>query len=126
MIRRPPRSTLFPYTTLFRSLFFPPLEAFAFAADAAYFAMNVVDFTRGREGWRELLLSGMSLLLPDVRGAFSLRGLGAGSRALVDSTGRAGGKAVEALSSRAAFKAFVAQSALGAGTGVWRAAQRFS
>src|SRR5258708_11102097 len=23
MIRRPPRSTLFPYTTLFRSLFFP-------------------------------------------------------------------------------------------------------
>src|SRR2546425_5307637 len=67
MIRRPPRSTLFPYTTLFRSLFFPPLEAFAFAADAAYFAMNVVDFTRGREGWRELLLSGMSLLLPDVR-----------------------------------------------------------
>src|SRR2546430_13801638 len=25
MIRRPPRSTLFPYTTLFRSLFFPGL-----------------------------------------------------------------------------------------------------
>src|SRR5260370_11335269 len=24
MIRRPPRSTLFPYTTLFRSPFFPP------------------------------------------------------------------------------------------------------
>src|SRR3712207_7657255 len=24
MIRRPPRSTLFPYTTLFRSLLFPP------------------------------------------------------------------------------------------------------
>src|SRR5256885_13329503 len=24
MIRRPPRSTLFPYTTLFRSLMFPP------------------------------------------------------------------------------------------------------
>src|SRR2546430_16383130 len=24
MIRRPPRSTLFPYTTLFRSLYFPP------------------------------------------------------------------------------------------------------
>src|SRR2546425_6579910 len=27
MIRRPPRSTLFPYTTLFRSLFFKPLLA---------------------------------------------------------------------------------------------------
>src|SRR2546430_13447008 len=25
MIRRPPRSTLFPYTTLFRSTIFPPL-----------------------------------------------------------------------------------------------------
>src|SRR5258708_11654143 len=27
MIRRPPRSTLFPYTTLFRSLIFPPAAA---------------------------------------------------------------------------------------------------
>src|SRR5258708_20630071 len=27
MIRRPPRSTLFPYTTLFRSLFFIPILA---------------------------------------------------------------------------------------------------
>src|SRR2546430_8030423 len=32
MIRRPPRSTLFPYTTLFRSIFlFPTLATFAFA-----------------------------------------------------------------------------------------------
>src|SRR3712207_8235315 len=29
MIRRPPRSTLFPYTTLFRSLFFAIRNAFA-------------------------------------------------------------------------------------------------
>src|SRR3712207_9153429 len=29
MIRRPPRSTLFPYTTLFRSLFFEPGDACA-------------------------------------------------------------------------------------------------
>src|SRR2546430_15632620 len=29
MIRRPPRSTLFPYTTLFRSEFFPSVEAIA-------------------------------------------------------------------------------------------------
>src|SRR5258707_11764571 len=27
MIRRPPRSTLFPYTTLFRSLLYPPDQA---------------------------------------------------------------------------------------------------
>src|SRR5260370_28008026 len=37
MIRRPPRSTLFPYTTLFRSAqargFCPPLHAMARAAD---------------------------------------------------------------------------------------------
>src|SRR5438270_6540232 len=26
MVRRPPRSTLFPYTTLFRSLFTPPFD----------------------------------------------------------------------------------------------------
>src|SRR3712207_7678895 len=26
MIRRPPRSTLFPYTTLFRSVYYPELE----------------------------------------------------------------------------------------------------
>src|SRR3712207_7245732 len=29
MIRRPPRSTLFPYTTLFRSLEVPPVDAAA-------------------------------------------------------------------------------------------------
>src|SRR2546422_3495641 len=29
MIRRPPRSTLFPYTTLFRSVLPPPLATFA-------------------------------------------------------------------------------------------------
>src|SRR2546427_5694433 len=33
MIRRPPRSTLFPYTTLFRSCF--PLEALALLGDVA-------------------------------------------------------------------------------------------
>jgi cytochrome c oxidase assembly protein Cox11 len=30
MIRRPPRSTLFPYTTLFRSLHFKKIECFCF------------------------------------------------------------------------------------------------
>src|SRR5258705_5408310 len=35
MIRRPPRSTLFPYTTLFRSLELPLLESRARRADAA-------------------------------------------------------------------------------------------
>src|SRR2546428_8512790 len=33
MIRRPPRSTLFPYTTLFRSGEPPPIHAFAATSD---------------------------------------------------------------------------------------------
>src|SRR3712207_8457757 len=37
MIRRPPRSTLFPYTTLFRSTFLPFL-----AREAAVFTVDVV------------------------------------------------------------------------------------
>src|SRR2546426_4949905 len=42
MIRRPPRSTLFPYTTLFRSLCFETLDALLVAADVA------VDVIRDR------------------------------------------------------------------------------
>src|SRR2546427_2215244 len=39
MIRRPPRSTLFPYTTLFRSNTFPtPLLTFLLAVRATHFA----------------------------------------------------------------------------------------
>src|SRR5688572_31426069 len=34
MIRRPPRSTLFPYTTLFRSILFPYIELLAASARA--------------------------------------------------------------------------------------------
>src|SRR2546426_6606210 len=34
MIRRPPRSTLFPYTTLFRSVFIPPRRGRACRASA--------------------------------------------------------------------------------------------
>src|SRR2546430_12469326 len=40
MIRRPPRSTLFPYTTLFRSLADWRLEALAVAAHADYLLRN--------------------------------------------------------------------------------------
>src|SRR3712207_7221943 len=41
MIRRPPRSTLFPYTTLFRSDF---TEPFPGAADAALGVLEVASF----------------------------------------------------------------------------------
>src|SRR5256885_9575482 len=35
MIRRPPRSTLFPYTTLFRSVAFPTETVYGLGADAS-------------------------------------------------------------------------------------------
>src|SRR5476651_2847158 len=40
MIRRPPRSTLFPYTTLFRSVFQPIIVQFGY--DPIWFAIIVV------------------------------------------------------------------------------------
>src|SRR2546429_5881581 len=36
MIRRPPRSTLFPYTTLFRSPIHPPVPSFLLPAPSCY------------------------------------------------------------------------------------------
>src|SRR2546430_13381949 len=42
MIRRPPRSTLFPYTTLFRSSFYVP--SFLFKRDAIPGVTNRFDF----------------------------------------------------------------------------------
>src|SRR5258708_17211972 len=52
MIRRPPRSTLFPYTTLFRSI-----EAMCKAGNAsmAYFYFDFRD--ANKQGLRDLLLS---------------------------------------------------------------------
>src|SRR5947207_4109041 len=43
MIRRPPRSTLFPYTTLFRSLLFAALALFTVPANAAKQVNDVSD-----------------------------------------------------------------------------------
>src|SRR3712207_7168410 len=74
MIRRPPRSTLFPYTTLFRSMFIDtflltvvlfslwkwkpwiavPLLAIFFMVDIAYFAANLTKVPDG--GWFPLLV----------------------------------------------------------------------
>src|SRR3712207_8399756 len=58
MIRRPPRSTLFPYTTLFRSLFVgahPDDEAFGLSTygqwnEEAGVEVGVVTITRGEGG----------------------------------------------------------------------------
>src|SRR3712207_7548120 len=51
MIRRPPRSTLFPYTTLFRSVRRPPSEGISRRAGAALGdAPGPVAFFFGRPG----------------------------------------------------------------------------
>src|SRR3712207_7582566 len=48
MIRRPPRSTLFPYTTLFRSLSFEEVFYLATEGGGSYFG-NVGSFKDGYE-----------------------------------------------------------------------------
>src|SRR3989454_10544907 len=50
MIRRPPRSTLFPYTTLFRSLAVasPPSLAFTSSAQARHPQTHAGRFSRGQ------------------------------------------------------------------------------
>src|SRR5256885_5480727 len=46
MIRRPPRSTLFPYTTLFRSLFLGFLQAWAYRFYIEPDGVNYLDIAR--------------------------------------------------------------------------------
>ena len=97
-----------------------PLGLLAFGAGVAAFAMDVVDVARGREDWKALLLSALNILVPDVRGLIGLKDLGAGMRALFTGVKGVGGKAVDVLSSSAAFRAFMAHG--GAGKVVWHAA----
>src|SRR5256885_12905378 len=47
MIRRPPRSTLFPYTTLFRSATVGAHQPYTFARDVT----TLDQLTNGRIGW---------------------------------------------------------------------------
>src|SRR5690242_6382805 len=43
MIRRPPRSTLFPYTTLFRAIHFPSGEKYGFIASPGKLVRRTAD-----------------------------------------------------------------------------------
>src|SRR3712207_7419934 len=54
MIRRPPRSTLFPYTTLFRSLAAQPGVRRALVEPQPYVRSNVVAFLNVLEGCRHV------------------------------------------------------------------------
>src|SRR5690554_7644165 len=63
MIRRPPRSTLFPYTTLFRSL--------ANAPGFIRFCLQAVGlFNRAQSNSRKLRTAHNSFVLPDLPEAF--------------------------------------------------------
>src|SRR2546430_8972453 len=59
MIRRPPRSTLFPYTTLFRSrrllrsILQPPATAGGLWGEAAYYEMRLTRLRRGQASLRK-------------------------------------------------------------------------
>src|SRR5256885_8225902 len=59
MIRRPPRSTLFPYTTLFRSRCESPQCGEELRIEAAFVALHPAEITASRTGDRvdRLLLS---------------------------------------------------------------------
>src|SRR2546430_11508600 len=60
MIRRPPRSTLFPYTTLFRSAYLLPILLFCFGLS---YLFHWMAYFHRRWVWATtLLLCGMGLL----------------------------------------------------------------
>src|SRR2546427_8342669 len=85
MIRRPPRSTLFPYTTLFRSLGVHPLLLLPLAALATLPLGLVWDRLTARlappvELWRCVLTFGLSLLLQSA-----MTGLWTGEQRLLSS-----------------------------------------
>src|SRR3712207_7433759 len=56
MIRRPPRSTLFPYTTLFRSVRFRAQDEIPMALDAAVLDWQPLDVVDTPEGPRQRVL----------------------------------------------------------------------
>ena len=70
MIRRPPRSTLFPYTTLFRSTFADSEYAVTFTVDmATNYSLTgtgtYIDGAGGAGGYRVALLAGTDTFSPD-------------------------------------------------------------
>src|ERR1043166_4280059 len=56
MIRRPPRSTLFPYTTLFRSMRLPPFQRPAHVVSATEHAWNGIVYSLRHQRVRTILL----------------------------------------------------------------------
>src|SRR3712207_8245295 len=69
MIRRPPRSTLFPYTTLFRSGLYPELEDVCLSPSPSSLSQTPDDLDLGEVGERSDQISFPS----QVTGATALR-----------------------------------------------------
>src|SRR2546426_11897273 len=74
MIRRPPRSTLFPYTTLFRSRH-PGLTLGRLARDRRAQALPGIDLLNGKIAAECERRPGVERLPPGVRAALPLRSM---------------------------------------------------
>src|SRR2546428_1995266 len=67
MIRRPPRSTLFPYTTLFRSNWLPAIVTVAFCAMSDFDGPGIVlNFHAGSAGLSCSVLTDTSAMATEV------------------------------------------------------------
>jgi hypothetical protein len=97
-----------------------PLGIAVFAAGAASLGMTAYDYAKGETNLKGLLLSALGVLLPDMRGFFSMAALGRGARALVGGAGRAAGKAAQALRTPEKFPGLLRRGAWAVGWGLVR------
>src|SRR5215813_8546190 len=67
MIRRPPRSTLFPYTTLFRSLVEPSGGEHHAARVLAHVSRNSLDALHELDELRDARRAGIDAAVPELR-----------------------------------------------------------
>src|SRR5258708_37635766 len=70
MIRRPPRSTLFPYTTLFRSLIFAANQIGDFDKLRKIATVNIVKGEKRDEGYDYIPEAGLSVQGQDANAAW--------------------------------------------------------
>src|SRR3712207_9411491 len=75
MIRRPPRSTLFPYTTLFRSLKAAGIEAVVTGRPKHYYSIYQKMIVRGRDFTDIWDLVGLRILVDSVRDCYAALGI---------------------------------------------------
>src|SRR3989454_11485552 len=80
MIRRPPRSTLFPYTTLFRSETHNPLELHSTVAVWDGLMLTLYDSTQGVVNLRSVLAQMFGLPNENVRVISKFLGSGIGGK----------------------------------------------